>query len=118
MDQTGPLTTTQPASTGTGAQVNLGPDPGVGAPTLETTPTVPQILGPLFNIMPGIKNFVVPSHQSACPTYTFHFALGSWWSQEVTMTSHCTLVENNRAAITAAMLVVWTLAALFIVLTA
>ena len=44
---------------GTGTTVNvtldLGPNPGIQTPGLEATPTGSQILAPLMNMMPGLK---------------------------------------------------------------
>jgi hypothetical protein len=51
--------------------VNLGSDPGIGSPSLEATPTGAQILQPLTQLMPDLKNFQVPAHQAVCPKPSF-----------------------------------------------
>lgn len=105
-----PVTTTTSPST-----VDLGPDPGIAAPVLEATPTAQQILSPILNLMPSLKSFVVPSHTAACPRPS-----ATVWGKTVTLSGHCDLLETPgvRDALYAAMAVVWTMAALFIVLKA
>jgi len=111
-DQTGPLPTTGPISSGAGDPVNLGTDPAIPAPTLETTPTMKAILDPLFSFFPTLKAYQVPSHASSCPVYSFNFPL---WNQELRMDKHCTLIENNRQIIASAMVLGWTLLSLVII---
>lgn len=106
-----------PATPGQGTQVDLGPDPNSPAPNLEATPTIQAIVGPLLNLMPDIKNFTVPGHSAICPTATANWSMYGR-SFGFTMSTHCDLMEQNRAVIEAAMLVVWTLVATFIVLRA
>lgn len=109
-----PATSPAPAPTpGTGTKVDLGPDPNIGAPILEPTPTASQILSPVLNLMPDLKSFAVPAHSAGCPTPSF-VALGKTY----TFDSQCALLESNRALIEAAMLLCWTLASVFIVLRA
>lgn len=107
---------TNPATPGQGTQVDLGPDPNTPPPSLETTPTIQAIVGPLLNLMPDLKSFTVPGHTSQCPTA--HFDLSMVHLGAYTIDAHCNLFDQNRAVIQAAMLVVWTLAAVFIVLRA
>lgn len=106
--QTGPGT-----SEGTGTKIDLGPNPNVPFPTLESTPTANQILDPAFNLMPDIKNFAVPSHTSTCPKPSF-----TVFGKAYSVSSHCGLIDDNRSVIEAAMLLVWSITALFIVLRA
>lgn len=113
-----PSTSTSPSTgpaptTGSGTQVDLGPNPNVAAPGLEATPTAQQIMSPILNLMPDLKNFAVPSHTSSCATGSF-----SWNSHTYTIDAQCQLIEQNRTLIEAAMLLVWTIAAIFIVLRA
>lgn len=116
-----PMPSTTPAAnpqtSGQGTQVDLGPDPNTPSPQLEATPTIQAIVGPLLNLMPDLKNFTVPSHTSTCPTATANWSMYGR-SFGFTMTTHCDLMEQNRAVIEAAMLLVWTLTATFIVLRA
>lgn len=91
---------------------NLGTDPGIGAPTLEQTPTAAQILKPIMDLMPGFKSLDVGS-TGQCPKPEFD-ALG----QHYVVDSHCGLLEQNRALLAAVMLAVWTLASAVVVLRA
>ena len=104
-----------PVNPGTGSQVNLGTDPGIGAPTLEPTPTGAQILAPITGLMPDLKNFQVPSHQAECPKPEFDIAV---LHTHVRMDAHCTLFEGVRGLLYNGSLVAWIIAALFIVLSA
>ncbi len=112
---TDPAAASSPAATnpGSGAQVNLGPDPGVGAPNLESTPTAAQILSPLLNLLPDFRSFATPGHTGTCPQPSF-----SWEGTTYTWTKHCELIEQNRSLITQAFVVAFSLAAALIVLTA
>jgi len=92
---------------------NLGADPGTPQPTLEPTPTATQILAPLVGVMPGLRNFQVPSHQSKCPVPEF-----TVWNKDFRMDAHCTLIQDNQSTIQAAFTLVWALMALFLVLSA
>lgn len=105
---TGPVTTP-----GTGTQVDLGPNPNTPSPGLEATPTAKQILSPLLNLMPDLKTFSVPAHTGTCPKPSFVA-----FDKTYTFESHCGLVESNRSIIEAAMMLVWSIAAVFIVLRA
>jgi hypothetical protein len=108
------LPSTGPAPTpGSGTQVDLGPNPNTPAPGLETTPNAQQILSPLLTLMPDLRAFAVPAHVGSCPKPSF-VAL----DRTFTFESHCGLVESNRSIIEAAMLLVWSIAAVFIVLRA
>lgn len=104
-----------PAATnpGSGAEVNLGPDPGIGSPDLEATPTAQMILQPLLSMLPSLRSFSVPAHGATCPQPSFT-ALG----QSYTISEQCTLFEQYRAAIYGACVLAFSVAALLIVLTA
>ena len=98
---------------GTGNELNLGPDPGIGSPGLEATPTAQQIISPLTNVFPALKTFALPAHHSACPTGSF-----SAFGKTFTVDAHCTIFSNNAAAIQAGFLVFWTVVAVLIILAA
>lgn len=93
--------------------VDLGPDPGVGSPALEATPTISMILSPLLNLLPDLKHWAVPSHSAVCPEPSF-----TAFGHSFTLTAQCDLAESNRTAIYTAFAAMFTLAALFIVLRA
>jgi len=115
------LPSTSPAApvVGTGVnpsttpQVNLGTDPGIGAPTLETTPTAQAILNPVFNLLPSFRNFVVPAHSGACPKPSMTI-----FNKYMVMDAHCTVLENIRPTLYAVMFFVWLLLGALIVLAA
>jgi hypothetical protein len=92
--------------------INLGPDPGIGSPGLETIPTAQQILDPILNMLPAHKNFSASSQVGQCPTPTI-----SLYGTHV-LDAHCTLIDQNKSIIQAAMTFAWTALALFIVLSA
>lgn len=108
---------TNPQTPGQGTQVDLGPDPNTPPPNLEATPTIEQIVGPLLNLMPDLRNFALPGHSSECPTAHLQWSLFGR-TFDYTMDTQCVLIEENRGLIQAAMMVVWTLCATFIVLRA
>ncbi|CAN5873980.1 virulence factor TspB C-terminal domain-related protein [soil metagenome] len=103
--------TTNPASAN--PLQNLGPDPGTGAPTLEQIPTALQIIQPLLNLFPDLKNYNPSMSVGACPRPTLNL-----FGHTQTVEAHCTILENNRAAIHAAMVLAFSLLALLIVLSA
>lgn len=96
-------------------KLDFGIDPGIGSPTLESTPTGAQILAPITGLMPDLKNFQVPSHQGECPKPVFDISV---LHTRVTMDAHCTLFEGVRGPLYNGSLVAWLIAALFIVLSA
>lgn len=102
-----------PAATnpGSGAEVNLGPDPGVGLPSLESTPTAAQILAPLLNLLPDLRSFSVPAHGAVCSPLVIPF-----FDKSLSTTAHCDLAEKVRPELHGAMVLVYSLVALFIVL--
>lgn len=105
-----PTTPTNPSSQ---PLENLGPDPGIGAPALEPTPTASQILAPLFNLMPSLRSFVVSQHASECPKPSMVL-----FNKTVTLDQHCTVLEGVRGVLFAVMALVWVMVAMFIVLDA
>ncbi|MFM0450067.1 hypothetical protein PQR21_06700 [Paraburkholderia nemoris] len=93
--------------------VDLGPDPGVGTPTMEATPTISMILTPLLSMLPDLKHWSMPAHSATCPEPTF-----SVLGQTYTLSAQCDLAESHRQAIYTAFAAMFTLAALFVVLRA
>lgn len=91
---------------------NLGPDPGIGAPTLEAIPTAQQIAQPILDMMPDLRGYTPSSHTGECPRPTIEL-----YGTHV-LDAHCILIDDNKAIIQAAMLLAWALIALFIVLSA
>ncbi|MEM5426116.1 hypothetical protein [Paraburkholderia ferrariae] len=93
--------------------VDLGTDPGIGSPGLESTPTIQMILQPLLNLLPDLKSWTVPAHSAQCPEPEVNL-----FGKSFKMTAHCDLAEQTRTVITSLSLAAFALAALFIVLTA
>jgi hypothetical protein len=110
-----PSAASEPVATnpGSGAQVNLGPDPGIGSPSLEQTPTAAQILAPILGMLPDLRNYGMPAHTAQCPEPSI-----TLFDSTVTVTAHCQLAEQFRPQIYVTFVLAFTLAALFIVLTA
>lgn len=136
-----PATATQPAtnpSTGTGTnpsptgtqnvavvntpgvnvmnkvQIDFGQYPTDSAPpNIGDAPTGSSILAPIVGAMPGLKHFVVPSHDAQCPKPEFKL-----FDKDIVMDSHCTLMEGIRPQLFAIMAAVWALLAVLIILTA
>jgi len=105
-----PGTATAPAGT---PQVNLGTDPVVPLPILETTPTAQMILAPLLGLFPDLKTFAVPSHSSQCPKPSM-----SLFGRNLMLDGHCTLLETVRPTLYAIMAAVWVMIGFFIILAA
>lgn len=105
--------TAQPVTVTNKVSVDLGVDPNIGSPTLETTPTANSILAPVLNLVPSFKNFVVPSHTATCPMPAFDV-----WGKHFVMDAHCTLFEQQRATLYSTMMLAFMLVAIFIVLSA
>jgi hypothetical protein len=113
---TAPATTPNANTTNPGAAnplQNLGVDPAIGAPTLEETPTAQMILQPILSLLPDLKAYSPSMSAGTCPKPTL-----SLFGKTQTFEAHCTILEDNRAAIHAAMLLAFTLLALFIILSA
>jgi hypothetical protein len=95
------------------SQINLGPDPVIGSPTLESTPTAAMILAPIFALFPSFQSYAVPAHSSVCPTGSFQA-----FNQTFAMDVQCTLFETVAPTLHSVMLLAFILTALFIVLKA
>jgi hypothetical protein len=113
-----PASSSQPASAPSSnpsgnSQSDLGPDPGVGTPTLEQTPTAQQILQPVLNMLPDLRNYGLPAHSSQCPEPSI-----TVFGTTLRMTSQCDLTSQFRPQIYGTFALAFTLAALFIILTA
>lgn len=82
-------------------------------PSPGDAPTGSAILKPITDLMPGLKHYVVPSHDAQCPKPQF-----SLFDKDIVMDSHCTLLEGVRPQLFAIMAAVWALVAVLIILTA
>lgn len=93
--------------------VNVGSAPSVLDPSLESTPTAQQIIGPITSLMSGLRTFVVPSHSSECPMPTFDL-----FGNSIVMDTQCKVLEPVRPTLYAVMAFVWVVVGTFIVLRA
>lgn len=94
-------------------QVNLGADPGIGAPGLEEIPTAAQILAPLLGMFPDFRGYVVPDHNAVCPAPS-----GDLFGQSFVLDGHCNLLDGVRPTLTLVMAAVWLMLSTFVVLRA
>jgi hypothetical protein len=109
---TNPNQTSAPAGS---QKVDLGPDPGIGAPTLADPPT--EIFKPVVELLKPFTTWTVPSHSSVCPTWSAAPSIAGHVF-DIQLDSHCAIAEQYRSVITAAALACWVVIALFIVLSA
>ncbi len=92
--------------------VDFGPDPGVGSPVLEDIPTAANILDPIFNLFPVLRNFEVPSGKGGeCPHLQF-----TMFGQEYDIGAHCDLLEEQKPVIQSVFALFWLVLALIILL--
>lgn len=78
-------------------------------PTPKTQSDIESVFFP--GTFQGLLSWQLPARAVACPTWSF-----SLWGQTYTINAHCTLIEQQRAVMSSICLVVFGLAALFIVL--
>lgn len=93
--------------------VDLGPDPGVGAPGLESIPTAQMIIEPLLSLFPELRGADFGVAAGECPKMSFEL-----FGREHVMDSHCGLLEQNRASIGLISTLMWSILGLAIVLRA
>lgn len=98
---------------GTGDQINLGGDPNIGAPNLETPPTAQMIIQPLMSLFPDLKSYQANIPSGMCPRPSFEV-----FDHTYVVESHCDLLEQNRNTIQVAMLAAFGIMSLVIVLRA
>ncbi|GAB2895628.1 hypothetical protein GCM10027046_26110 [Uliginosibacterium flavum] len=94
-------------------QVNLGADPAIPQPELEATPTAQQIMAPVLNLLPTLRNFMMPAGVGTCPVASF-----SVWNHSFQIDAHCTVIGQNQQIIQAFMFVAWSVLALLVLLRA
>lgn len=83
-------------------------------PELEP-PTAKQILEPFSQFFPELKNFKLNDRTVQCPTWDGHI---DYLDIDVRLDKHCQYVEQNKAVISALMLLIWGVVALRILLSA
>lgn len=108
-----PTPTPTPTST-PGGGIDLGPDPGVGSPDLGEAPT--GLMDPIFDWLPDLPSITLNTGAAQCPTWEAQPYPGPEW--HLVVDAHCPFIEDNRAAIGALMIVVFTLGAAAIIIRA
>lgn len=103
----------QPAGDSQTVTVDFGPDPAVGAPTLEDAPTGSAVVSSVMGLLPSLTSFAVPGHTTECVAPSFTFFGG-----EQSMQSMCDLLEQQRALLSAIFAAMWAVAGLTVVLRA
>lgn len=101
-----PLPTSTPTPGATSGPMDPGPVPSV--PLVDVDGTLPGL--PTW--FPDLPSFNM-GENTVCPVYS-----ATVWETQITVDTHCPLIEDNRATIAALMLVFFTVASLFIVLRA
>lgn len=91
--------------------VDLGADPNIGSPGLESTPTISMILQPILSLLSDLKSWAVPAHTAQCPEPEIDL-----FGKTFKMTAQCDLAEQNRMTISSLSVAAFAVAALFIVL--
>ncbi|MFJ5406985.1 hypothetical protein [Pectobacterium punjabense] len=91
----------------------IGTDPKISPPELSNIPTGRDILAPVFSLMPFLQNYDIPVKTAQCPTYSFE-----WNNRAFTVDAHCILLEKFRTLIQLFASILWSLAALRIILSA
>lgn len=105
-----PVEATNPGM-GQQVQLDLGPDPGIGQPALETSPTGASIVQHIMGLLPSLSAFTIPPHTSQCEAPTFDFFGNSYSLQ-----SMCDLLESQRALLSTIFGALWGIFALTLVL--
>lgn len=95
------------------AKVDLGPDPGITQPTLETVPSGNAIVAQVMGLLPSLSGFTMPAHTSTCEAPTFSF-----FNSTQTMQPMCDLLEQQRALLSTIFSAAWGIVSLLIVLKA
>jgi hypothetical protein len=104
------------AASSVALSVDLGPDPAIGNPTLETPPDGPSIMAPLTTGLAPYLSFSVVLPAGTCPSFTFDFR--SVWNKVITDNTACTLYDSIYSKIYAGATLAWSMLFVIIVLTA
>lgn len=91
------------------------PTPTPSSPIYDPSVSNPDPQSPLVDWLPDIPSFSFSLPAAECPTYNISVPEFGW---NLTLNSHCPLIEQNRAAIGAIMLLIWGATAAFIILRA
>ncbi len=100
------------SSPASGPAVDLGPDPGVSAPSLEDI-TAESVLAPIWDLFPSLRSYNVGSYGVKCPVFT-----SSLYGRSFLIDAHCQLAEGQRLALGVVSLIAWACTALIVVIRA
>ncbi|MEG0488068.1 MAG: hypothetical protein RR575_09045 [Acinetobacter sp.] len=100
-----------PSGSGGKVEVDWGKYPEAVEPSLESPPTASEILAPLLDLFPFLKDFSTTRKAYACPTVSFNV-----FSKHTVIDSHCELIEKNKKLIQLISLIIWSFIGLKIVL--
>ncbi len=96
-------------------EVNLGVDPGISAPTLDSAPS--GIFEPIQHLMSTWTGWTVPTHAGVCPTWSISPVIAGHVFN-IDLNEQCVFAEQWRSAIAAVAMIGWLVVAAFIVLSA
>ena len=108
-----PAPTPPPPPPPTGG-TDLGPNPGIGSPTLEAAPT--NILDPVFDWLPDLPSIQINTAGATCPTWQMQPFPGPEW--HLVMDKHCPFIADNAALISTIMIIGFTVGSAMIILRA
>ena len=79
----------------------------------DPEPVTPEEITEVFfpETFTSLRSWQMPTRAVSCPTWSF-----AVFSHSYTIDTHCTLIEQQRGTFSAIMLLIWSIAALFIVL--
>lgn len=92
---------------------DLGENPEIKQPALDTPPTGIEILKPLTELMPFVNDMNITAKDVQCPKWEFEL-----WNNNYSFDSHCILLERIRPILKAVFLLIWSLISLRIILSA
>ncbi|MDE9555409.1 hypothetical protein KKJ06_08150 [Xenorhabdus bovienii] len=91
----------------------IGTDPVIGSPSVDSPYTAKQVIAPIEDSMPFLRNLELPVKSATCPTYSFEFN-GKNFVADV----HCDLIEQYKTLIQLISSICWSLVALRMILSA
>lgn len=109
---TNPNAVSSPTSS---TKVDLGTDPGIQSPTLETPPT--GLFQPIQNLLIPWLNWQVPAHSTNCPTWQASPSFGGQVIN-IDISYHCTLLAEHYDEIYNVFMIIWLVTAAFLILSA
>ena len=92
-------------------EVDWGQGNGITGQLTEETPEMSSILDPIFSLVKPWTDFKLATHGSSCPVYSFNM-----FNKDFSVDAVCELIEPNKNSIGTAMLLVFSMIAIFIIL--